>query len=517
MKRFFSLLLCLCLLLGGCGSEGLTLSSTDPESTLPSEEETIPADVSVQTDYSQYAPRVTLAPLYTPAEEPCYDLVASENYGGIYPYVGASVSTQFSGKRYYYGLTDARGRILTEPVYHSVELLQDWDSYEYTGRSLPFWVLQKQDVTEDFAYSTRYALATLDGSMVTECVYSSISWGDGYVVAIDKRGQHPRFDLFDTEGQLYLRSEDLPILAQLPENYFDYFYADLSDGMLRLQCGAENGQTLYYYTDLQGSLLLGPYEYAEPFFDGIAAVQDSYDTYCYIDRTGNTCFPLSFTYSDGFHEGVTIVADRDGRRSLVDQQGNVLLSETTWQTLYRERDIYGLEENSVVDFYNSRGELLYEDIPYHWSYLGRGIFSDWERELIEGDTQRRLTISDSYHYPEPLWDYGFDGIIVSDYSGEETVSYLVSEELELLERIRGTITVLPGIDASLLLLHEGQHLRFCDAELKPLFSCTLPSDGYLSVSLCNDRILIYCERYCLQYSLSGELLFCYLLPGFGGD
>lgn len=508
MKRFFSLLLCLCLLLGGCVT-----------TAEPTEMQKPPADVSVQTNYSQYAPREALLPKYIPAAEPCYDLVASDSYGAIYPYAGLSTSTEFSGSRFQYGMVDARGQILTEPVYSQVELLWHWDDYTGFSQSHPYWILEKQIVDEDYNYTFLYAVANQDGSVVTECSYSAISWGDGYILAVDTAGEQPRFDIFDSEMQLYLRSEDIPALEQIPKNYLNYFSAELSDGMFLFYCTDESGQSLYYFTDLQGETLLGPYSYAEQFIDGIALVQDSYDTYGYINKSGEPCFPYSFTYCSGFREGVAVVGDVNGTRSLVDREGNVILREGEWQTLYRTQDIYGLQEEGIVNYYNARGELIYEDIPYNWDYLGHGIFSDWENELIVGATQKRFTVSreeDSYHYPNPLWDYGFDYITVEDFT-DQTVTYLLNEELELLEKVEGTMNLLTSSEKAILYAQEGQSMRFYDRELQPLFSCTLPFDGYLRTCLYEDRVMIFCERYCLHYSLSGELLFCYLLPGYGGD
>lgn len=518
MKKLLMILLCLVLV-------GCTVAEPEPtlppptEPTVPTEPTAAPPrDQTVKTDYSQYTPKERLQPLYLPMEAPCEDLQPSEDYGAIYPYVGAVMEMTYGGSRYAYGIMDEKGQLLTEPVYSSVERLEHWDYYLGEERTiLPLWALGKIEIFDGDSgypdYRSRYALASLDGSWVTECRYTGISVSDEGIFAMEWDGESDSFlfDLYDTEGRLLLTSEELEILSPIPE---PLSHADYSDGMIRLEHYGDDGGT--WYTDPEGSVLLGPYAFGESFTDGLAMVSDDFMNYYYIDKAGNKPFDRSYAAAEPFQNGVAVV-NTGSSYQVIDTKGNVILDTMGESSIYREREYFVFSTDSVNTYYDLQGQVVFDDIPFNWSYMGHGLFSDWAQEIIHGETQRRFTVSrdpDAYHYAQSLWEQGIEALLVSDYSTGTTKSYLLDENAELLLEVEGGVFVLEDGERSLLAVYNSGGYALYNEKLEYRFSC--PRGAHPSL-LCGDRLLCFSERYSLCYSLEGELLFCYPLPGFGAD
>lgn len=521
MKKLLMILLCLVLV--GCSpaepEPTLPPSQKPTESTVPTEPTAAPPrDQTVKTDYSQYTPKETLQPLYLPMEAPCEDLQPSEDYGAIYPYVGAVMEMTYGGSRYAYGIMDEKGQLLTEPVYSSVERLEHWDYYLGEERTiLPLWALSKLEIFDGDSgypdYRSRYALASLDGSWVTECCYTGISVSGDRILAMEWDGESDsfRFDLYDSRGRLLLTSEELEILSRIPNSIS---YASYSDGMIRLEHYGDDGST--WYTDPEGSTLLGPYAFGENFTDGLAMVSDDYDSYYYIDKTGNPQFDRSFNGGESFKNGVALV-NTGSRYQVIDTKGRVILDTMGYSSIYRDREYFVFSTDSINTYYDLQGQVVFDDIPFNWSYVGHGLFSDWAEEIIHGETQRRFTVSrdpDAYHYAQSLWEQGIEALLVSDYTTGTTKSYLLDETAQLLLEFEGGAFVLEDGERSLLAVYNGGGYGLYNEKLEYLFSCPRDADPSM---LCGDRLLCFSEQYSLCYSLEGELLFCYPLPGFGAD
>lgn len=532
MKKLLIILLCLVLV-------GCTVAEPQPtappsqkptESTVPTEPVAPPPkDQTVKTDYSQYTPRQTLQPLYLPMETACEDLQPSEDYGAIYPYVGTTLASAYGGSHYVYGIMDEKGQLLTAPVYRNVQRLEYWDDYLGEERViLPFWTLTKTEVLDQGeypVYHNRQALASLDGSWVTECRYTGISVSDDRILAMEKDWESDsfRFDFYDTEGRLLLTSEELEILSRIPNSIS---YAGYSDGMIRLDCynyTKIDGNVWYttgdgstWYIDPEGSVLLGPYASGDNFSDGLAMVSDNYDSYYYIDKAGNPQFDRSFSGGESFKNGVALV-NTGSRYQVIDTKGKVILDTMGYSSIYRDREYFVVTTDYINTYYDLQGQVVFEDIPFNWSYLGHGLFSDWAEEIIQVETQRRFTVSrepDAYHYAQSLWEQGIEALLVSDYTGSVTKSYLLDENAELIMEFEGGAFVLEDGQRSLLIINDGGSFKIYNGELEYLFSC--PREAEPSV-VCGDRLICFSEQYSLCYNLEGELIFCYPLPGFGGD
>ena len=235
-----------------------------------------------------------------------------------------------------------------------------------------------------------------------------------------------------------------------------------------------------------------------------------------IDKAGNKPFDRSYTAAEPFQNGVAVV-NTGSRYQVIDTKGRVILDTMGYSSIYRDREYFVVSTDYVNTYYDLQGQVVFDDIPFNWSYVGHGLFSDWAEEIIHGETQRRFTVSrgeDAYHYANPLWDQGIDALAVHDYSGPQMKSYLLDENLELLMEFDGELYILQSVDQTLLAITKGGQWQIYGSDLQYRFSC--PRDAQPQI-LCNDRLLLFSEQYSLCYNLEGELIFCYPLPGFGGD
>ncbi len=284
------------------------ISGSDPEPALeplPPESGTTAGGVTVHTDYSHYTPyeapqsvggRLT--------EEWIPDLMPSDNYGMLYPFAGSLLySNYYYGYGYaglagaMYGLFDESGRVVADPTYTEIEQLvcYDYSSFTTTWTRLPMLRLARSgEVTrveyDDWSYldgGNVYALATLDGSFVTDCVYGFVKGLKCGVLAMESYNE-PSFTLYGLDGSVLLTERDLSFAERVRE----YGYGSMLYGDGLLTIGLDDG---FYYMDLTGSLKLGPYQSAEPFSDGRAVVSLEEGRYGVIDTEGN--FVLEPNYS----------------------------------------------------------------------------------------------------------------------------------------------------------------------------------------------------------------------------
>ncbi len=244
------------------------------------------------------------------SEEPMEELQARNDYGTIYPYHGEAVYSQdeyvgyLSG--YYSGFFDAKGRLVTDPVYSEIGMVEYYTPQAYTANLLPIWYMVT--TTEDEAkkaeseypgeYVTqRYRFATLDGSFVSD-EYNHIQ-GTAIGPLCYNSYEDPEFTLYDISGGKIL---DLQML--IDANGGESFRSRIYDESASL---IEYGEGYYLYTLADGYWFLdektlkpvyGPYVFADAFYGGIARVyKDHGETSVvnYIDTDGK---PLLETWAD---------------------------------------------------------------------------------------------------------------------------------------------------------------------------------------------------------------------------
>ena len=564
MKHILPLLLCLVLLLGGCSQtlpqnedvqsttgaadEKLSLLpkpfdfSKRPGGTDPStqgSQGTPSVNVKVSTDYSHYtayAPTEAPLPVERLREDWISELEASENYGRIYPFAGNTLYSSLEEDRYFngflYGMIDETGRVIADATYSEIELLTESLSYDLEEASvqkkvLPMWVLSRTFLVEESTGETICALASLDGSFVTECKYSYVSGSsDGYVLAAEELpdGSH-RFDLFDMEGKLVCRSEDFACMQKS-----DVFlrWPEYSEGMLLFRDRQNDIKTDFYFTNLSGDQLLGPFSSARSFSEGYALVSYSEDSdFFFIDKHGNALNNMYFSYAEDFYDGVALChpTDRTGT-VLLNNKGKILLERPTEWDIYRTA--YGLHDysNNKYNTYDTQGKPIYEeDIPVDWIELGNGYFA-MDTQIIHYRTEASFDFSQSHPdgYVRSGYPYGLPYFAIVSWSYENRINHccLLNDDLQVIEE-RLELGTNGYLDFQRDLLTGKSYLWINTKDCSLLYGADssaplrVEKRGVERIRIYGGRILFLGQDHCAYYDLDGNLLFCYSTTGLSDD
>ena len=306
------------------GTEDFASPTDLPGDSEPASDET-PIDYGkVSTDSSKYE-SFDLQAKYTRLQEgEMTEFVPMEGLGTVVPYVASDLfsgkeSSYGNGDARSYGLMDAGGRLLTDGIYSDVSPLRYSPEYgNPTGSvGLPFWQvaqlgeLQSYGENDALYGSDVYGVVSMDGSFALPPVYYSVeAYADGFLV----RGGEHRFEVYDREGTLLFNGYAVKELE--PAWYSEGFYGE------DLFILSDLDGSKYYYVDRSGKTVLGPYDSAGAFSDGLACVrqEEKGKGYGYIDRTGAWVIPPQFEDSAQFRDGQAIQS-RDGRCVVIDRTG----------------------------------------------------------------------------------------------------------------------------------------------------------------------------------------------------
>ncbi len=546
MKRLLSILLLLTLLLNGCAL---------PQAAPPTHTDSITqGGFHVTTDYSAYTAGDALSPLFSRLTQTHIStLEAREDYGLLYPFAGSTLAQgtaegYASPVGYLYGMTDRNGRIVLDPVYSSIRIISD----VLRQKPLPFWLLSRDTPfdTDDYSGFSTYAIASLDGRYVTDCIYSSVYGYDGHVIAIEDCGNSFRFDLFAPDGSLLLHSEELACadrlsycwdvtygeeLLLLTLTVTDESVAANRDSYYYAADGSPEVQELYayFFVDLSGEVVLGPYRQAYPFSDGRAAVLNSDDTFSFIDRSGRVVCD-GYSYVESFYQGNAIVVDAATKKHLViDTDGHTLI-ESEPDSYYLERSSTGLYAfdsrigssapygfciygETTTSYYDPDGTLLYGG-PVDSRYLRlthSGIFLDRRADGcvlydVNSDQTETLSVED-YEFVDSL--DGQDYFTIRSCHPETTELSFILRRADGAELLRGDgyLSILPDClgGSNLLYLAAPGQVTVYDMELTPLL--TIPTTSFASLERIGDRLCCTDAFSCSYYALDGTLLFRYPL------
>lgn len=122
-----------------------------------------------------------------------------------------------------------------------------------------------------------------------------------------------KFGIVDTNGKTLI-----PFKFDLP------FRFDRDNRMLSFYDDSDEANPQEYITDLEGNLLIGPYEIIGPFSEGLASFRKG-DRYGFLNTKGRIVLPCK--YENGgweFVNGYAIVV-QNGKHSLIDTKGNTKL------------------------------------------------------------------------------------------------------------------------------------------------------------------------------------------------
>ena len=550
MKRLLCLLLTAALLLGGCA---LTDTPEPSETEAPTQSTEAPTEphyattaggITVKSDYSAYTARVAPEAKYTRLSEgPLPELLPSEDYGAIYPYIGSELySTEYDfSAGYLYGMVDENGRILTDPVYTNAALLSDYGVY----RSSPFWLLERvgEVYTDEYGYETAdsfYALASLDGSFVTDCIYSGVTGCGDVALATRRVNGEIVLEVIDASGRLIYSSLEHPFERPL----YPYAYGSgYSDGILRLYAETGeydsyeswDGETEYYpiygyyFADMNGNLLSGPYQSAGSLSGGYSAVELSNGNYTYIGREPCYLTDTEFLYAGDFIDGyvcVDFADDGEGPYCIVDTDGEIINElEGMYTPYYYSRAYHIYDSAGNENIYDSRGELLYSTATTADGWTGYNQFID---TLLLYDSNgnyhsgmlRSTETGATYEIPDGYQlDYSFLPYVLLNRYDENyrCVSYvLLDMDLNEVSSGRGSLSQEDDcITGTSYFINSGSPLRLYDMEMNEL--CVFSGSSGRCQWIYGDRIMLMDSFSCSYYDLDGNLLFRYLLDDAMGD
>ncbi len=503
MKKILTLLLIM-LLMGsvvGCGS---------PE----------PLNLPVKVDFSAYEQRDPNAPLYTRlSPEPLKELIPSGDYGTLYPFIGARQSylteDGYEGwKVDYYGFTDATGRIIVDPVYKNIELLRGGEG----GTRLPFWILSKNNPDPNSSYSTCYAIASVDGSFVTDFDYSNISGYPDCIVTRNMDQDPPVYEMYDHNMELLFTTADLPFSRQIRDARYQ------GNGLFLLRLADEEDRHLCYFMDLEGTLVAGPYESAFDFSCGWAAVKPPDGSWTYIDSTGK---PMDRSFEDckRFYQGGYTLVQTPEQTEILDVEGNTFLTlpkydwfpslTVTQQGLF----LNGLDTDQYYSFdgnllYETRGKLWYQEKLVYLSKEDPSAPYLYHAGLNKKVPLPPLTENTTIEAIHPYENAGpFLSLFYVDRRDGSMTFYLFTPELELVSvsnqtrpelfpeepgKKALTYVAIPGASGTELYDPDGNVLGLC------------PMADFDTGRIYEGRILSLTNDFCTKmYDSQGELIFCY--------
>ncbi len=430
MKRLVPIFLAV-LLLTACGTV------TEPEFVPTS---------GVQMDLSKLEEFTPVEEIYTRRFAEKTEELIPGDYGMLRPFVGSRAAfdmTIYSNSGFFngrMGLIDDTGAIVVDPVYTDVHLMADW----YNQGAPKFYSLSKE-IPKDGYMDQIYGFCTLNGSVAEPCIYESISYQNGYMVAVEK-AKEGLFRIFDEKGTLLLDSADweqkLPIYSDM-----GYSLVDVAEHLILL--GVTDPDMEYgmehWLCDWDGNVLTKEYDYVTltgdaPYPCGNWGGGDG----GYLDAYGNLQ-AFGFESVLEYHFGQAIVK-RNGQEQVIDLDGNVLwtfegeyvspcLSDTG--VYYQQMVDDGMETVSYT--YRSMDfEPMYPEAD-HVSWLYDDWFLVWEDGVGRIDNGKQSAVLEGAQLGKEDYYYGNDVgaedlLLITTWKDSVQAYWLFDEKLELLTK-----------------------------------------------------------------------------------
>lgn len=247
MKKLLAAGLSVCLLLcGGCTPK---MVETPP----PTPSVLIPDDPVVKTDWSKLAPYEEEKPICTRRYEDFTDtLIPADDYGPLVPFLGDKLGG-VGGEGNRYGLATLDGEVVVDPVFSNV-WRGDGSGWGYHSATtpVPYMMLAKGISTtsrDEWPEGGSWAMAALDGSWCTEFKYGMDGeltiWDRG----INRNATEKGLFVLDGSALVYLDGatgrEALRVEGLPVENLYDALFSARWDG---------SGAVYQYYDyDAQGT------------------------------------------------------------------------------------------------------------------------------------------------------------------------------------------------------------------------------------------------------------------------
>jgi len=369
MKRLIPLILLLSLL---CACAPGTEAPAPTATPTPMDN-----GLSVHIDYSGYSPYEPPEAKYTRlSDEWIENLAPRADYGTLYPFMGTKLySSSQDGYTYengaLYGLFDENGRIVADATYAEITRLDYYDYASNKSHTCPFLLLSRgvcsntveTDYGEYYEGSAIYALASLDGKFVTECKYGYIrGFAEGVLCAASYESEE--FVLYDNYGNILMTEKDVP--------FEDFWCGSISydEGIISMN-SSRDYDSGYYYLDIDGNILHGPYQSITPYSCGTAVVCFyGEDRYSIIDRAGQRTSPFTYDFLTSQGDGQYVHYDSEGVCSIIRANGAVVFStdtDTLFETSYGYCGWKYTDTSSICYFFDKDGNLLLDSTETEWT------------------------------------------------------------------------------------------------------------------------------------------------------
>ena len=199
-------------------------------------------------------------------EEYAPELIPSDEYGQLVPYIGGESQSEIWGTSWFYGLATHDGVIVTDPVFLEVTALDWYDPAKYGrvqgGALILHSAVEAADGPVDEyspGFEDRYGLAAVDGSWYTGQVYTDLICQselgalffdlDGCIVMVSAGGGA---ELWRWEAG------EIPFEGLVPDMYYWDSVSTSGDYMIYTEWDGATGDSWLTYVDLRdGSVLDG--------------------------------------------------------------------------------------------------------------------------------------------------------------------------------------------------------------------------------------------------------------------
>ena len=175
---------------------------------------------------------------------------------------------------------------------------------------------------KDATIHTNYGAFNTKGEFVIDTLYSFLqSVGcNRLVYRLETEGIYPLYGLMDTEGNIITE----PFIAKYTDDFG--FYGDGGLLPVKADLGGKSG-----YIDKNGTWIIpAQYDFAYPFYEGVAWVTNVNESWRLIDLKGNVVLALDDVAkqpNEMFHNGLCLIYDFTNKQYMyINKQGEVIYS-----------------------------------------------------------------------------------------------------------------------------------------------------------------------------------------------
>ena len=454
---------------------------------------------TVFTDYSAYAPNGGTPAKFTSFDCPKDHLEPREDYGDIYPYIGAQLygtwdedSEDFRAGNLM-GFFNHEGQLITDPIYTSI----DYFTLDEQGGDY-LWVVSTGD-----GY---YGYVARDGSFATELCYDSLYRVGDYLFASTDYGAHT-FQLLDKNLNQVATQEDYTFDGK---RYAPQLF---QNGLTLCYHNNEDWSGEYILLDENKNILLQTQNYVTIDENGIICLYDENWNCTLLDARLN---PVELP-EVGERRNVQPLNGRfyqvsgDDGCCIIDAGGSLFEWDCD-SAIYSSGDCFTVVKNGRTTLYDANGRVKYAGLNPEWHYLGDDIFSEMQEETL---LLHKASNKKSQAFPGGSFAYALgDCYVVSICTDDRWSTALVDSELKLLMQATGEFSNLDDLIAgkSYLLAYDSygfageQRLYTSDGQTQ-LFR----ANGQLGLQ--NGYITVSTDWAFTCYDPEGNVVFCY--PYYG--